>query len=116
MLQGDVQWTVRGPQLASGMTLNAIAGLETGLPANANFQDGSTVPWAKAPPVDASCPVLNAADDELHETVGGAACACTPKDDSSPANAMNSPVAVGSMAARTPFNRGMFEEMWDFTR
>lgn len=59
--------------------------------------------------------MLNPADDELHDTVGSAACACAPKDDSSPANAMNSPVAVGSMAARTPFTRGTFEEMLNFT-
>ena len=97
------------------MALSAKAGLLTGLPANANFQDGSGEFWARAPPVDASYPVLNAADDVLQDTVGSAACACTPNDDIKPANAMNSPVAVGSMAALIPFTRGMFEEMLNFT-
>lgn len=97
------------------MALKAMAGLATGLPANANCQDGSTAFWGRAPPVAALCPVLKAADDELHDTVGSAACACAPKDDSSPANAMNRPVAAGSAVALTPFTRGMLEEMLNFT-
>lgn len=97
------------------MALKATAGLVTGLPANANCQDGSTAFWGRAPPVAALCPVLNAADGELHDTVGSAACACAPKDDSNPANAMNRPVAAGATVALKPFARGMFVEVLNFT-
>ena len=96
------------------MSLSAVGGLLTGVPANANLQDGSVAPCDRGSWLAASYPVLKISDDVLQETVVSPDCACTLKDDTSPARAMKSPAAPVSAAACLPLPLGLLDVSLDF--